>query len=82
MTVQFLIDWIYACISWLLWLLLLFVILRNNLSVDWGSALHGLRFYVAMRSLLSVDMNAHLTHNWKPQLLLLYTLREVEQHEV
>ena len=95
---------------------------------DWGSALTGLRFHVAMRSLLSIDMQVrarpprfssdcllsspsplapfwssllvhlfhsfhdarsllfigpqtHLDHNWKPQLLLLYTLREVEQHE-
>ena len=34
-----------------------------------------------MRSLLSIDMHEHLNHNWKPQLLLLYTLREVEQQE-
>ena len=26
-------------------------------------------------------MSAHLDNNWKPQLLVLYTLREVEQHE-
>lgn len=71
------IDYIYAIVAWALVVFLLFIILRTNLSVDWGSALHGLRFHVAIRSLLSIDMNAHLNQNWKPQLLLLYTLREV-----
>jgi len=80
--VQFMIDYIYAIVAWALVVFLLFIILRTNLSVDWGSALHGLRFHVAIRSLLSIDMNAHLNQNWKPQLLLLYTLREVERHEI
>ena len=48
---------------------------RTTASVDYGSAIHGLRFRVAVKSLLSIDMAAHLDKNWKPQLLLLYTLQ-------
>ena len=47
---------------------------RTTASVDYGSAIHGLRFRVAVKSLLSIDMAAHLDKNWKPQLLLLYSL--------
>ena len=71
----------YALVAWALGLLLLVYIVRSNVSVDWGSALTGLRFHIAIKMLLSIDMSEHLSHNWKPQLLLLYTLREVEQHE-
>ena len=49
--------------------------MRTTASVDYGSAIHGLRFRVAVKSLLSIDMAAHLDNNWKPQLLLLYTLQ-------
>jgi hypothetical protein len=48
---------------------------RTTASVDYGSAIHGLRFRVAVKSLLSIDMATHLDNNWKPQLLLLYTLQ-------
>jgi potassium/chloride transporter 4/5/6 len=80
-TIMFLISPVAAGLAWLLQFLLLALIMRTNLSVDWGSAIHGLRFHIAIRSLLSIDMGAHLDENWKPQLLLLYTLREVEQHQ-
>ena len=39
-------------------------------------ALHGLRFQLAIRQLLAIDFTQHLDANWKPQLLLLYQLRE------
>ena len=80
-TMMFLIQYIYALVAWSLVGLLLAYILRSNISLDYGSALTGLRFHVAIRSLLSIDMSAHLVNNWKPQLLVLYALREVEQHE-
>jgi len=43
-----------------------------------GSALHGLRFQFAVRSLQAIDIKAHLDENWRPQLLLLYQLKEEE----
>ena len=79
--VMFLIQPVYAVIAWAMCHVLLYYIVRSNVSLDWGSSLTGLRFHVAIRSLLSIDMQTHLDQNWKPQLLLLYTLREVEQHE-
>ena len=78
-TVMFIIQWLYALIAWVVVIMLLVVILRTNLDLDWGSALQGLRFQVAIRALLSVDMRAHLAENWKPQLLLLYVRARAHQ---
>ena len=74
-TVMFLIQWAYAIAAWGMALVLLAYILHTNISLDYGSALTGLRFHVAIRSLLSIDMQGHLEQNWKPQLLLLYAPR-------
>ena len=80
-TTMFLISILYAVIAWVMMILLLLYIVRTSINFDYGSALTGIRFHVAIRALLSVDMKSHLDTNWKPQLLLLYTLREVEQLE-
>jgi len=68
--------WIYAIIAWMLTIGIYVYIVRSDIQTDWGSALHGLRFQVAIRSLLSIDMQQHLDENWKPQLLMLYTLSD------
>jgi amino acid transporter len=76
---MFIINWIYAIIAWVGTGLLLAWIVRSNVQTDWGSALQGLRFTLAVRALKSIDMESHLDQNWKPQLLLLYQLREDEE---
>mmetsp|Transcript_23999 Transcript_23999/g.79767 ORF Transcript_23999/g.79767 Transcript_23999/m.79767 type:complete len:680 (+) Transcript_23999:134-2173(+) len=103
-SIMFVIDWRYALGAWLLTLLVLALVVRTNAQTDWGSALVGLRFQLAMRSLTGIDIKAHLDENWRtppssplgcppsyarhphsaatrrPQLLLLYQLREEESH--
>jgi len=79
-SIMFVIDWRYALGAWLLTLLVLALVVRTNAQTDWGSALVGLRFQLAMRSLTGIDIKAHLDENWRPQLLLLYHLREEESH--
>mmetsp|Transcript_28729 Transcript_28729/g.88042 ORF Transcript_28729/g.88042 Transcript_28729/m.88042 type:complete len:684 (-) Transcript_28729:1097-3148(-) len=76
---MFIIDWRYALGAWTLTLALLFLIVRTSTTTDWGSALHGLRFQFAVRSLQAIDIKAHLDENWTPQLLLLYQLKEEEK---
>jgi potassium/chloride transporter 4/5/6 len=72
---QFAIQFAYALFAWAAVGLILYYILHTNAERDFGSAMHGLRFQLAMRSLLAVDMEAHLRSSWKPQLLLLYQVR-------
>ena len=49
--------------------------MQAGAQTDWGSALHGLRFQIATRSLLAIDMEQYLNASWQPQMLLLYQVR-------
>ena len=49
--------------------------MQAGAQTDWGSALHGLRFQIATRSLLAIDMEQYLIASWQPQMLLLYQVR-------
>ena len=64
-SIMFVIDWRYALGAWLLTLLVLALVVRTNAQTDWGSALVGLRFQLAMRSLTGIDIKAHLDENWR-----------------
>ena len=75
-TLMFIIAWYFALAAWALALAILGLIVRSSAQTDWGSALHGLRFQVATKSLLAIDMEQHLDSNWQPQMLLLYQVRE------
>lgn len=54
------------------------LIVRTKVTTDWSSALQGLRFQLAVTAIQSIDVKAHLEQNWRPQLLLLYQMREEE----
>ena len=75
-TLMFLINWYFALAAWAVALVILGLIVQAGAQTDWGSALHGLRFQIATRSLLAIDMEQYLLASWQPQMLLLYQLRE------
>ena len=72
---MFLINWYFALAAWVLALVILGLIVQAGAQTDWGSALHGLRFQIATRSLLAIDMEQYLNASWQPQMLLLYQVR-------
>jgi len=76
--IMFAINYIYALVAWAFAGAIVAYIMRSNAETDWGSALHGLRFKLAMRSLMAIDMKAHLAVAWMPQILMVYQLQEEE----
>jgi potassium/chloride transporter 4/5/6 len=62
-----------------------------NLKMDkaeWGSSLDGIRFQLALDSLIRLEESQHARVNWRPQVLILYKLRVsdelkgIERHQI
>ena len=76
----FLIRWYFTLVAILLVALLTAYIEMKGVTVDWGSALVGLRMQLATQSML--DLRKERTHavNWRPQLLCLHKLHHTHMH--
>lgn len=55
---------------------------------EWGSALDGIRFQLALNSLIQLEERGHAAVNWQPQVLILYRihlseeLKGIKHHEI
>jgi len=55
---------------------------------EWGSAMDGIRFNLALNSLIQLEASQHQHVNWRPQVLILYRvhlaeeLRGIKHHEI
>mmetsp|Transcript_40242 Transcript_40242/g.93196 ORF Transcript_40242/g.93196 Transcript_40242/m.93196 type:complete len:1057 (+) Transcript_40242:94-3264(+) len=55
---------------------------------EWGSALDGIRFQLALNSLIQLEESGHHAVNWQPQVLILYRihlseeLKGIKHHEI
>ena len=69
---MFLVDPVWAGVTILLALLLYAYISYNSQRNEWGSGLDGLKFNLALQSLLSLQSGQKHRVNWRPHLLVLY----------
>lgn len=48
----------------------------------WGSAMDGIKFRVAIRSLMQLEESQYQHVNWRPQVLVLYRIRRSQSDEI
>eukprot|EP00437_Effrenium_voratum_P000844 CAMPEP_0181433456 /NCGR_PEP_ID=MMETSP1110-20121109/19301_1 /TAXON_ID=174948 /ORGANISM="Symbiodinium sp., Strain CCMP421" /LENGTH=1044 /DNA_ID=CAMNT_0023556909 /DNA_START=133 /DNA_END=3267 /DNA_ORIENTATION=+ len=57
-------------------------------QAEWGSALDGMRYQLALNSLIQLESSGHHAVNWRPQVLILYRihlseeLKGIKHHEI
>ncbi|CAK9072226.1 unnamed protein product [Durusdinium trenchii] len=57
-------------------------------QAEWGSALDGIRYQLALNSLIQLEESGHHAVNWRPQVLVLYRihlseeLKGIKHHEI
>jgi hypothetical protein len=87
-TIMFTIDKFWALGALSLSMSLYFYINWTLEAREWGSALDGIRFQLALRSLIQIEETQHHTVNWRPQVLILYRvhlseeLKGIKHHEI
>eukprot|EP00392_Amoebophrya_sp_AT5.2_P011783 g11868.t1 len=70
--IMFIVQWLWALITCFLALgLYVYVDFRAETS-EWGSGLDGIKFHLALNSLLSLEGSQRHRVNWRPQVLILY----------
>lgn len=88
--IMFIVRWIWALIA-LATALVLYVYINWKLKEhEWGSALDGLRFQLALKSLIQLENSGSQNYgvNWRPQFLILYQvhlheeLQGIKHHEI
>eukprot|EP00400_MALV-I_sp_L67-5_P000831 gene831-243_t len=75
LTIMFWIDIFYAAGVILLALFLYFVIDAFGARAEWGSGLDGIKYQLALTALESLGDNIDHKVNWRPQMLILYSIR-------
>ena len=66
------VQWVWALITGVLaFLLYLYVDYKTEVN-EWGSGLDGIKFHIALSSLLSLEQSQSHRVNWRPQVLILY----------
>jgi len=48
-------------------------------QAEWGSALDGIRYQLALNSLIQLEESGHHAVNWRPQVLVLYRIHLSEE---
>ncbi|CAD7972330.1 unnamed protein product [Amoebophrya sp. A120] len=70
--IMFIVQWAYALVTCFLAVgLYVYVDFRAE-SSEWGSGLDGIKFHLALNSLLSLEETQRHKVNWRPQVLILY----------
>ena len=62
-------------------LLLYWYVARSGEEVEWGSGMDGLRYGLALGALLGLKREQHRRINWRPQLLAVFSLGEIDAPE-
>ena len=66
------VQWVWALIG-LFFALCLYFYVDYKIEVnEWGSGLDGIKFHIALSSLLSLEQSQSHRVNWRPQVLILY----------
>ena len=60
-------------------LLLYWYVARSGEEAEWGSGMDGLRYGLALGALLGLKREQHRRINWRPQLLAVFSLGDVNQ---
>jgi len=87
-TIMFLIDIWWAIISFLLSFGLYSFISWKLEEKGWGSAMDGIRFQLALNSLIQLESSQNHHVNWRPQVLILYKVhladefKGIKHHEI
>jgi len=87
-TIMFTIDHFWALGVFALAISLYMYINWTLEAREWGSALDGIRFNLALQSLIQIEESQHHTVNWRPQVLILYRvhlseeLKGIKHHEI
>eukprot|EP00397_Hematodinium_sp_SG-2012_P004422 GEMP01004434.1.p1 GENE.GEMP01004434.1~~GEMP01004434.1.p1 ORF type:complete len:740 (+),score=83.74 GEMP01004434.1:1706-3925(+) len=79
LVIMFIINVLWAIIALLVTILLYGFVDWQTEKVEWGSGLDGLKFHVALSSLLSLENRQAYRVNWRPQVLILYRIRLTEE---
>eukprot|EP00397_Hematodinium_sp_SG-2012_P001356 GEMP01001357.1.p1 GENE.GEMP01001357.1~~GEMP01001357.1.p1 ORF type:complete len:1249 (+),score=221.98 GEMP01001357.1:134-3880(+) len=88
MAVMFIVDYVSAIIAIAVGILLHIYVDWCREKLDWGSGVHGVKFHLALSSLLSLEHHQQFQINWRPQVLILYQvnitneLRGIKHHEI
>jgi len=79
LTIMFTIDPLWALSALFISLCLYFYINYKLEARGWGSAMDGIRFQLALTSLIQIEGSQHHHVNWRPQVLILYRIRLAEE---
>jgi len=88
LTIMFTINYLWALAALIISLLLYFYINWKLEARGWGSAMDGIRFQLALNSLIKLEGTQHQLVNWRPQVLILYRvhlaeeLKGIQHHEI
>jgi len=88
LSIMFIVNPIWAGVALLASLSLYMYINYKLESHEWGSAMDGIRFQLALHSLIQLEDSQHQTVNWRPNILILYRihlseeLKGIKHHEI
>jgi len=88
LTIMFTINVLWALAALVMSLLLYFYINWKLEARGWGSAMDGIRFQLALNSLIKLEGTQQHHVNWRPQVLILYRihlaeeLKGIKHHEI
>lgn len=71
-TIMFIVQWMWALMAGVLAISLYCYIDYKAEVSEWGSGLDGIKFHIALSSLLSLEQTQRHRVNWRPQVLILY----------
>jgi len=77
--IMFTISYLWALLAIFLSLALYFYINWKLEQREWGSAMDGIRYQLALTSLIQLEETQHDHVNWRPQVLILYRIRLAEE---
>lgn len=78
-TIMFIVDPIWAAAAILL-VASLYAYINYKLETrEWGSAMDGIRFQLALKSLIGLEGSQNQHVNWRPQVLILYRVRIADE---
>ena len=79
---MFMIQWLWAIVVVLFTFTLYFGISYKGFRKDWGSAMEGLKYQVAMLVLHNYSKEKEFTINWRPQVLCHFNFSEKTDYKV
>lgn len=88
LSIMFTIDHWWAVGALMIACCLYFYINWTLEAKEWGSAMDGIRFQLALKSLIQMEEHAAHNVNWRPQVLILYRihlseeLKGIQHHEI